>query len=156
VQDRFEDALAEYKTAVVYDASLVHAQVGIAVIHHRRGKFEDARAAYQNALKLDADAHYALNGLARLYLEDASSSGTQSLPTGQRAAKIQETIALAEKAVRLAPIPQYLQTLALAYFQAGAHQKALKAIQTAIEMEPENDAFRQILAKMKEANEKTK
>ena len=62
-------------------------QVGIAVIHHRRGEFEDARAAYQNALKLDADAHYALNGLARLYLESAVSRGnrvTQSLPTGEK------------------------------------------------------------------------
>ena len=49
-----------------------------------------------------------------------------------------------------------MQTLALAYFQAGKRENALKAIQTAIEMDPENDAFRQTLTKMKEADEKTK
>jgi len=152
LQDRFDEALVEYKAALTYDASLVHAQVGIAVIHHRRGEFEDAFAAYQTALRLDAEAHYALNGLARLYLEGASTSAS----SGKKKDHIQETIALAEKAVRLAPVPQYLQTLALAYFQAGAHQAALKTIRTAIEMEPGNDAFRQTLARMKESDEKTK
>jgi tetratricopeptide (TPR) repeat protein len=70
--------------------------------------------------------------------------------------RLQDAIASAKKAFRLAPVPQYLQTLALAHFQAGAHQEALKAIRTAIEMEPENDAFRRTLVKMKEADEKTK
>jgi tetratricopeptide (TPR) repeat protein len=70
--------------------------------------------------------------------------------------RLQDAIASAKKAFRLAPVPQYLQTLALAHFQAGEHKNALKAIQTAIKMEPENDTFRQILAKMKEADEKTK
>ena len=117
-------------------------QYQLGLVYAKYGKIDKAISAFQAALGLDANAHYALNGLARLYI-------LQSI-------QLQDAIAHAEKAFRLAQMPRYLQTLALAYFQAGEHENALKAIHTAIEMEPENDAFRRTLSKMKAADEKTK
>ena len=114
----------------------------LGLVYAKHGKIDKAISAFQAALKLDSNAHYALNALARLYTLQGD--------------RLQDAIAHAEKAFRLAQAPQYLQTLALAHFQAGEHESALKAIRTAIEMEPENDAFRRTLAKMKEADEKTK
>jgi len=119
---------------------LKHYRLGL--VYAKYGKFPKAISAFQAALAIDAKAHYALNALARLYI----------LQGGE----LQEAIAHAEKAFHLTQSPQYMQTLALAYFQAGKRENALKAIQTAIEMDPENDAFRQTLTKMKEADEKTK
>ena len=130
-QERLDEAFASYKIALAHDASLATAQAGLAAIHHRRGETDEAIAAYQTALTLDAAAHYALNGLARLYIQENI--------------QLQKAIAFAEKAFRLAPAPQYLQTLALAYAQAGEHQKALKAIRAAIQKAPHDETFHQTL-----------
>ena len=117
-------------------------QYQLGLVYAKYGKIDKAISAFRAALALDANAHYALNALARLYI--------------LQGVELQDAIAHAEKAFHLTQSPQYMQTLALAYFQAGKRENALKAIQTAIEMDPENDAFRQTLTKMKEADEKTK
>lgn len=117
-------------------------QYQLGLVYAKYGKIDKAISAFQAALELDANAHYALNALARLYILQGGRS--------------QDAIAHAEKAFHLTQAPQYMQTLALAYFQAGKRENALKAIQTAIEMDPENDAFRQTLTKMKEADENAK
>ncbi len=119
---------------------LKHYRLGL--VYAKYGKIDEAISAFQAALDVDTNAHYALNALARLYM--------------LRGIQLQDAIAHAEKAFYLAQSPQYMQTLALAYFQVGKRESALKAIQTAIEMDPKNESFRQTLAKMKEANEKTK
>lgn len=119
---------------------LKHYRLGL--VYAKYGKIDEAISAFQEALNIDTKAHYALNALARLYI--------------LRGVELQDAIAHAEKAVHLTQSPQYMQTLALAYFQAGKRENALKAIQIAIEMDPENDAFRQTLTKMKETDEKTK
>ena len=117
-------------------------QYQLGLVYAKYGKIDEAISALQAAIDLDANAHYALNGLARLY----TLQGVQS----------KDAIAHAEKAFHLTQTPQYMQTLALAYFQAGKREDALKAIQTAVEMEPKNESFRRTLTRMKEANEKTK
>ena len=117
-------------------------QYQLGLVYAKYGKIPKAISAFQASVNLDANAHYALNALARLYM----LQGVQ----------LQDAIAHAEKAFRLTQSPQYMQTLALAYFQAGEYESALKAIRTAIEMEPENEDFRQTLTKMKEADEETK
>lgn len=117
-------------------------QYQLGLVYAKYGKIDKAISAFQAAVDLDANAHYALNALARLYILQGGRS--------------QDAIVHAEKAFHLTQSPQYMQTLALAYFQAGKRENAVKAIQSAIEMDPENDAFRQTLTKMKEADEKTK
>lgn len=117
-------------------------QYRLGLVYAKYGKIAKAISAFQAALELDADAHYALNGLARLYI-------LQKI-------QLQDAVAYAEKAFRLSPAPQYLQTLALAHLQVGQREKALKAIHTAIEMEPKNAAFQQTLTQIQESDAKTK
>ncbi len=117
-------------------------QYQLGLVYAKHGKIDKGILAFQAALELDANAHYALNALARLYI--------------LKNIQLQDAITHAEKAFHLTQAPQYMQTLALAYFQAGKREEALKAIQTAVEMEPENEAFQRTLTRMREANEKTK
>ncbi len=128
--------------AILLEPSNPLKQHQLGLVYAKHGKIDEAIEAFQAAVKLDGNAHYALNALARLYI--------------LRGVRLQDAIAYAEKAFHLTQAPQYLQTLALAHFQADEHESALKAIRAAIKMEPENDSFRQTLRKMKEADAKTK
>lgn len=128
--------------ATLMEPNNVIQQYRLGLVYAKYGKITKAISAFQAALALDGDAHYALNSLARLYI-------LQNI-------QLQDAVAYAEKAFRLSPVPQYLQTLALAHFQMGARKSAVKAIQTAIEMEPENKAFQQTLEKIQESSETTK
>ena len=117
-------------------------QYRLGLVYAKYGKITEAISAFQATLELDGNAHYALNALARLYI--------------LQKAQLQDAVAYAEKAFRLSPAPEYLQTLALAHFQIGARESALKAIRAAIEMEPKNEAFQQTLVKIQELDAKTK
>ena len=128
--------------ATLMEPSSVTQQYRLGLVYAKYGKIDEAIEALQAALALDGDAHYALNSLARLYV-------LQNI-------QLPDAVAYAEKAFRLSPVPQYLQTLALAHFRMGARESAIKAIRTAIKMEPENEAFQQTLAKIQGANETTK
>lgn len=128
--------------ATLMEPSNAMQQYRLGLVYAKYRKIDEAIEAFQVALKLNDTAHYALNGLARLYI-------LQNV-------RLQDAVEHAEKAYRLSPVPQYLQTLALAHFQAGQRESALKAIRTAIEIEPENEAFQQTLAKIQGANETTK
>ena len=108
------------------------------------GKLTEAISAFQGRpWNLMADAHYALNGLARLYVL-------------QKIAVIRMLSLMPKRRSIYHQLPQYLQTLALAHLQAGQREKALKAIRTAIEMEPENEAFQETLTEIQGSDEKTK
>ncbi len=136
------EEIEDRERAILIEPNNPLKQYQLGLVYAKYGKIDKAISAFQVALELDANAHYALNALARLYI--------------LQRVELQDAIAHAEKAFHLTQSPQYMQTLALAYFQAGKRENALKAIQTAIEMDPENKAFRQTLTKMKEADEKTK
>ena len=128
--------------ATLMEPSSAMQQYRLGLVYAKYGKITEAISAFQAALALDDDAHYALNSLARLYV-------LQNI-------QLLDAVAHAEKAFHLSPEPQYLQTLALAHFRMGARENAVKAIRTAIKMEPENEAFQQTLTKIQGANETTK
>lgn len=136
------EEIEDRERAILIEPNNPLKQYQLGLVYAKYGKIDKAISAFQAALALDANAHYALNALARLYI--------------LRSVQLQDAISHAKKAFRLAQLPQYQQTLALAYFQAGERENALKAIQTAIEMEPKNEAFRQTLAQIRRSDEKTK
>ena len=136
------EEIEDRERAILIEPNNPLKQYQLGIVYTKYGKIDKAISAFQAVLVLDANAHYALNGLARLYI-------LQNV-------QLQDAIAHAKEAFRLAQVPQYQQTLALAYFRAGKHARALKAIQTAIEMDPENEAFRQTLTEIRGSDEKTK
>lgn len=64
----------------------------------------------------------------------------------------QEAVSLASKAVAAANNPDYLDTLAAAYFAAGQTDKAIEAEQKALAMNPGNDSYKESLQKYLAAN----
>ena len=59
----------------------------------------------------------------------------------------EEAVSLASKAVAAANNPDYLDTLAAAYFAAGQTDKAIEAEQKALAMNPGNDSYKESLQK---------
>ena len=121
------DEIDDRERAILIEPNNPLKQYQLGLVYAKYGKIDKAISAFQASVNLDANAHYALNALARLYI-------LQNV-------RLQDAITHAKKAFHLAQAPQYQQTLALAYFQAGKRESALKAIRTAIEMEPENESF---------------
>jgi TPR repeat protein len=64
----------------------------------------------------------------------------------------QEAISLATKAVATSNNPDYLDTLAAAYFADGQTDKAIEAEQKALAMSPSNDSYKESLQKYLAAN----
>jgi Zn-dependent protease with chaperone function len=88
----------------------------------------DAEKAYEEAIRLDPRNPQALNNLAWLY----ATSKDPKLDKPERA------LALAEMAVRLAPTPHILDTLAEARWRAHDTAGALQAIDAALAQKPAN------------------
>jgi hypothetical protein len=57
-------------------------------------------------------------------------------------------LSLAEQALRIAPLPRYHETIALAHWRAGRKAEALAAIQLAIAGDGRNASFQRTLAQI--------
>jgi TPR repeat protein len=64
----------------------------------------------------------------------------------------QEAVSLATRAVAAANNPDYLDTLAAAYFSNGQTDKAIETEQKALAMNPANDSYKESLQKYLAAN----
>ena len=94
----------------------------LAMIYHERGKQREAKEAYERILELDRAQPMALNNLAWLLI----TAPDESLHEKERA------LELAKMAVVLERMPEYLDTLAEAYYVNGYTNEALKTIEEAL------------------------
>jgi TPR repeat protein len=126
------------------EQGLAAGQVGMGVLYENgEGVPEDPVEAvnwYRKAVEQNDPS--AMNNLALLL---ATSKN-------ERVRNPQEAVALATKAVAAANNPDYLDTLAAAYFAVGQTDKAIEAEQKALAMNPENDSYKQSLQKYLGAN----
>lgn len=99
--------------------------------------YDPAEAAkwYQKAI--DQDYVPAMNNLASL----------MALTKDPHVRNPQQAIALATKAVAASPNPDYLDTLAAAYFADGQTDKAVETEQKALARSPDNDGYQKALQK---------
>ncbi len=100
-------------------------------LYQELGREGDAEGAYQEVIRLDPKNAEALNNLAWLYV-------TAKEPALRRP---ERALALAEMAVRLAPSPHVLDTLAEARWQVRDREGALQAIEAALARNPENPGY---------------
>jgi TPR repeat protein len=121
------------------EQGLAAGEVGMGVFYQNGdGVPEDPVEAvtwYRKAVKQDDPD--AMNNLALLLATSRNSS----------VRKPDEAIALAAKAVATRNNPDYLDTLAAAYFAAGQTDKAIEAEQKALALKPDNDSYKESLQK---------
>ena len=92
-----------------------------------------ARKAYQSALELNPDLHRAASNLARLLCSEPQN--------------LAEAMRLAQAAVTQAPEnPFFLNSLAHVQIAHQDHEGAIKSLQSAIRVQPENRQWRENLA----------
>jgi TPR repeat protein len=126
------------------EQGLAAGQVGMGVLYENGdGVPEDpVEAVKWYRMAVEQNDPGAMNNLALLL---ATSKN-------ERVRNPQEAISLATKAVASANNPDYLDTLAAAYFAAGQTDKAIEAEQKALAMSPENASYKESLQKYLTAN----
>jgi TPR repeat protein len=159
------DAQSEYNLAVLYtqglgvprnvkdalnwmhksaEQGLAAGQVGMGVLYENGdGVPEDpVEAVKWYRMAVEQNDPGAMNNLALLLATSKND----------RVRNPQEAISLANKAVAASNNPDYLDTLAAAYFAAGQTDRAIEAEQKALSMNPENDSYKEALRKYQSAN----
>lgn len=122
----------EQAAKIATDNPKIQTQLG--VIYINQGKFEQAIVAFQEAIAIDSTAAEAYNNLARLY----AGLGKE----------MQQAIDLAQQAVVLAPTAKHYDTLAYTYYRNAEYPKALEAINRAIAIAPNMDAYNELRSKI--------
>src|SRR5205085_661826 len=118
----YDRLVAEFPGAADYREKAGRAHVRLAILLAGAGRFDEAEAAYRQALKLHPADPRANNNLAW-------QLATAADPERRKPA---EAVALAEKAVELAPKDRdYWGTLGTAHYRAGDWPRAKDALDRA-------------------------
>ena len=105
--------------------------MNLAMVYQRMGKEAATMDLYEQIIRWNPDEAVALNNLAWMML----TASDPDLRNNARA------LALARKAVALQPAPQFLDTLAEAFFQNGLIDEAVQTSQEALNSAHENRAY---------------
>ena len=133
-QRELEKAARIYQKAATLAPDNSHIQIKLGVIYINQSQFEQAIAAFQQAIAVDPTAAEAYNNLARLY----AGLGKET----------QQAIKLAQQAVALVPSAKHYDTLAYTYYRNAQYLKALAAINEAIAIAPNVDAYNKLRTKI--------
>jgi TPR repeat protein len=138
------DAQSQHNLAVLYIQGLAAGQVGMG-------------ALYENGDGVPPDPVEAVNWYRLAVAQnDASAMNNLALllatSNNPHVRNPQEAVTLASKAVAAANNPDYLDTLAAAYFASGQTDKAVEAEKKALIMSPANDSYKEALQKYMAAN----
>lgn len=103
----------------------------LAYLYYELGDYRNSASEYERVIRRQPQKHQALNNLAWLYV----TCKDKKYRNPDRA------LLLARKAVDLSPLPEYLDTLAEAYYQKGYIELAIKTIKRALSKNPENRSY---------------
>ena len=138
-QRLFADAIAVYQQLTSIHPNEAKAWVRQGVLHLKQQQVSDAILAFTRAIAVDENSADAHNNLAWLYASQ-----------GER---LKYAVELAERAVTLDANATRLDTLAYACYRYGAYAKAEQAISRAIDLEPNNTAYKDRLNEIRQAME---
>ncbi len=141
-QRALEKAIAVYRSATEIRPDDAQAWLQLGVIYINQKRFQDAIQAFQTAISVDSTEAEAYNNLARVY----AALGKE----------LEQAIALAEKAVALAPTAKHYDTLAYAYYRNQQYPQALTAIHRAVAIAPNVAEYRKLLLKIQTAQKAEK
>ena len=138
IQQRdLENAIYVYQKATKIAPDNPQVWVKLGVIYINQHQFEPAILAFKQAIAVDNTAAEAYNNLARLY----AGLGKE----------MQQAIDLAEHAVTLRPTANHYDTLAYTYYRNAEYAEALTAINRALALAPDVDAYNKLLLKIQKA-----
>jgi len=106
----------------------IELKIALADIFLERHRYDKAKPLYQHVIQLNPHNVTALNNLAWLYATSEDERYRDS----------EKALTLARKAADLKQEPYILDTLAEAYFINGMGEEALKTIEAAIKLRPDN------------------
>jgi tetratricopeptide (TPR) repeat protein len=135
---RISQALQCYEELSRIEPDNVHCHGNIGVICFELQRYEEAEKAFRKVIELDPNQSSGYRYLAFLYL-----------CTNKR---LDEARALAEKAVALEKTGDNFFVLSIACDETGDRAGAIRAIEQAMELEPENEKYRQIYEQLKKEN----
>ena len=133
-QRALEKAVRVYEKTAEIAPDNAQIQIKLGVIYVNQRQFDPAIAAFKRAITVDNTAAEAYNNLARLY----AGLGKE----------MQQATHLAQQAVALAPTAKHYDTLAYTYFRNSQYAQALDAINQAISLAPDVDAYNKLRSKI--------
>ena len=172
---KFTEAKTHLQTAIQKDRTLTPAYYGLAEVYVQHGQVPEAIALYQQLAAVtprDAKPWVRLGvlQLKQQKTSEAIDAFTQAVAADQNSAdahnnlawlyasqgeKLERAVELAERAVSLEATAARLDTLAYAYYRYGGYTEAEQAILRAIDLEPDNAAYKDRLDEIREAMERT-
>ena len=175
-QREFADAQTYLQTAIQQDKNLTPAYYGLAEVYVQQHLFAEAIAVYQQLTSIHPDDAKAWVRLGVLQLKqqqvsDAISAFIQAIAVDENSAdahnnlawlyatqgeELERAVELAERAVELDANAARLDTLAYACYRFSAYTKAEQAILRAIDLEPNNTAYKERLREIQQAMEDAK
>jgi len=145
-------ALEEVREAMMSANDRAGAHLGWALLCEQRGLYPEAIAAYETAIRVEPGRAGARPNLAALLEQLAEAERGRVAPeiVQQRLARAQqlrrEELPLLERDAALVPDNPYLQyRLGLAYYLDGQLDRALKQLQRAVQLQPDEPGFREAL-----------
>ncbi|MCG6534800.1 MAG: tetratricopeptide repeat protein [Syntrophales bacterium LBB04] len=165
VQDRLDEALKEYQTALRLDPNYLHTHYYLGDVYYRQGRLDEALSEFQTALRLDPNylqTHYSLgNVYFKLgHLDDALREFQAVLKHDPdlievhnnlgnvyfRLGRLDEALREFQAALRLNPdFPMAHNNLGTVYFQQGRLDEALREFQAALRIDPNHAGARRNL-----------
>ncbi|MBY0408488.1 MAG: tetratricopeptide repeat protein, partial [Rickettsiales bacterium] len=139
VSGNTEAASSIYRNVLENDANNKNALFGLATIYHRAGQLEKARPLYAQLLTVDPNNRDGLNNFLVLLADEAPEDALTHLER------------LREANPGFSPIPAQM---AVIYTKLGQTDKAIENMTKAIELAPENIAYRYNFAIMLDKQKK--
>ena len=136
-QRQFAEAITVYRQLAEAHPNDARPWVRLGVLHLKQQQVSDAILAFTQAIAVDENSADAHNNLAWLYATQGE--------------ELERAVGLAERAVALDANPSRLDTLAYVCYRHGAYTKAEQAILRAINLEPNNTAYKTRLGEIRQA-----
>ena len=133
--NRLTEAVSQFQIISQIEPSNIYSYLNIGMLSTKLMKYNDAEAAYARVITIAPQQAVGYRELARLYLMNNIN--------------IIEAGKLAQKAVELEPSAENFFVLGWAFHLNGDLNRALKAIQEAIKLEPNNPKYRRIYESIK-------
>ena len=136
--NRLAEAVSQFQQISRIEPSNIYSYLNIGMISFKLKKYSDAEAAYARVITIAPQQAVGYRELSRLYL----TTGIKIVEAGK----------LAQKAVELEPSAESFFVLGWAFHLNGDLNQALKAIQQAIRLEPNNPKYRRIYESIQATN----